>query len=76
MLETLRAVQKDIVISSPEQEKCKTHHEKMSVYCETCKTSICHECALWSKEHKEHSFKPLDLIFKRNTQILEKEVRR
>ncbi len=68
------ANKQDTAISSSEQEKCNIHHEKMSVYCETCKTSICHECALWSQEHKEHNFKPLDMIFKRNTQILQEEV--
>ena len=73
MLVNLRAVKKEAVITtSMDQEMCSTHQEKMSVYCETCKTSICHECALWSTHHKQHS---LDMIFKRNKQILEDEVR-
>ena len=27
--------------------RCETHHERLRVYCWTCKTCICHQCALW-----------------------------
>lgn len=27
--------------------RCETHHEKLSVFCWTCKKCICHQCALW-----------------------------
>ena len=31
--------------------RCLMHKQnKISVYCETCKKCICHECALWGKE--------------------------
>lgn len=46
----------------------------MSVYCETCKNCICHECALWSEEHRSHSFKPLDVLYKKHVELLEGEV--
>ena len=48
----------------------------MSVYCETCKECICHECALWSTEHHGHSFKPLDILYKKHVEILQGEVRK
>ncbi|XP_035713162.1 E3 ubiquitin-protein ligase TRIM37 isoform X1 [Folsomia candida] len=48
----------------PETEKCETHvKEELSVYCETCKCCICHECALWSTKHSNHVFKPLEEIY-------------
>lgn len=33
------------VILSP--IRCENHHEKLSVFCWTCKKCICHQCALW-----------------------------
>lgn len=27
--------------------RCENHHEKLSVFCWTCKKCICHQCALW-----------------------------
>ncbi|XP_056670180.1 E3 ubiquitin-protein ligase TRIM37 isoform X22 [Monodelphis domestica] len=30
-----------------EKDKCENHHEKLSVFCWTCKKCICHQCALW-----------------------------
>ena len=75
VLDNLHAVKKEVAISSSsEQEKCAVHREKMSVYCESCKVCICHECALWSQEHKGHDFKPLDQIYKDHVEILQVEV--
>lgn len=42
-----------------EHDQCPTHHEKLSVYCWTCKCCICHQCALWGGTHSGHSFKQL-----------------
>ncbi|VDH91810.1 tripartite motif-containing protein 37, partial [Mytilus galloprovincialis] len=48
----------------PEKDKCDEHHgEKLSVYCWTCKQSICHQCALWGGTHSGHTFKPLDGVY-------------
>lgn len=45
-------------------DRCETHvKEELSVYCETCKCCICHECALWSTKHSNHVFKPLEEIY-------------
>lgn len=79
VLDTLHAVQKEVPITSssePEQEKCKKHHVKASVYCETCKICICHECALWEEEHRGHTFKPLNVIYQKHVEILQGEVRK
>ncbi|CAC5410366.1 TRIM37 [Mytilus coruscus] len=48
----------------PDKDKCDEHHgEKLSVYCWTCKQSICHQCALWGGTHSGHTFKPLDGVY-------------
>ena len=40
-------------------DQCQTHCEKLSVYCWTCKSCICHQCALWGGLHSGHTFKQL-----------------
>lgn len=76
VLDSLHACGKEASVTIPQdQEKCSTHQERMSVYCETCKESICHNCALFSKEHHGHSFKPLDDIYKKHVEVLQGEVR-
>lgn len=42
-----------------ENDQCAVHHEKLSVYCWTCKCCICHQCALWGGTHSGHTFKQL-----------------
>ncbi|XP_055950619.1 uncharacterized protein LOC129984703 [Argiope bruennichi] len=59
-----------------EKEICKTHKEKLSVYCWNCKQCICHQCALWGGTHSDHVFKPLEEIYEQHvTQIKEEFVR-
>lgn len=59
-----------------EKEQCKTHKEKLSVYCWNCKQCICHQCALWGGTHSDHVFKPLDDIYEQHvSQIKEEFVR-
>lgn len=48
---------------SEAKDVCKQHHEKLSVYCWTCKLCICHQCALWAGTHGGHTFKPLGDIY-------------
>lgn len=45
--------------STSEKDQCVSHHEKLSVYCWTCKICICHQCALWGGTHSGHTFKQL-----------------
>lgn len=35
------------LLFSPSHRRCENHHEKLSVFCWTCKKCICHQCALW-----------------------------
>lgn len=45
-------------------KKCELHkNEKLSVFCQTCKKCICHQCALFGGQHASHSFKPLDEVY-------------
>jgi len=48
----------------------------MSVYCNTCKCCICHECALWSTSHTGHSFKPLEEIYNQHLNQIKEQVSR
>ena len=51
-------------------DRCTVHHEKLSVYCWTCRTCICHQCALWGGTHSGHTFKPLEEVYEQHvTQI-------
>lgn len=34
--------------------RCENHHEKLSVFCWTCKKCICHQCALWGGMVRGH----------------------
>ena len=46
----------------------------MSVYCWTCNTCICHQCALWGGTHSGHTFKPLDEIYDQHVVRVKEEV--
>lgn len=58
----------------PDKEKCKTHKEKLSVYCWNCKMCICHQCALWGGMHSGHVFKPLDEVYEQHITQIKEEV--
>ncbi|XP_040577548.1 E3 ubiquitin-protein ligase TRIM37 isoform X1 [Lepeophtheirus salmonis] len=57
-------------------ENCHVHpDEKLSVYCKTCSTCICHQCALWGgTSHSGHTFKPLDEVYTHQALQLKVEV--
>ncbi|XP_055686310.1 E3 ubiquitin-protein ligase TRIM37-like isoform X2 [Lutzomyia longipalpis] len=57
-----------------EQDQCQTHHEKLSVYCWTCKTCICHQCALFGGTHSGHTFKQLELVYETHIAQVKEEV--
>ncbi|XP_068600412.1 E3 ubiquitin-protein ligase TRIM37 [Brachionichthys hirsutus] len=57
-----------------EKDRCETHHEKLSVFCWTCKKCICHQCALWGGMHGGHTFKPLVEIFEQHVTKVREEV--
>jgi tripartite motif-containing protein 37 len=56
------------------QDQCEAHAEKMSVYCWTCRTCICHQCALWGGTHSGHDFRPLDEIYGEHVARVKEEV--
>ena len=57
-------------------DRCKVHpEEKLSVYCWTCKTCICHQCALWGgTTHSGHTFKPLEEVYDQHVVHIKEEV--
>ncbi|XP_025065717.1 E3 ubiquitin-protein ligase TRIM37 isoform X2 [Alligator sinensis] len=57
-----------------ERDKCENHHEKLSVFCWTCKKCICHQCALWGGMHGGHTFKPLAEIYEQHVTKVNEEV--
>ncbi|XP_031553349.1 E3 ubiquitin-protein ligase TRIM37-like isoform X1 [Actinia tenebrosa] len=57
-----------------DKDRCEIHHEKLSVYCTTCKKCICHQCALWGGTHSGHTFKPLDEIYDQHVSSITDEV--
>ncbi|XP_074869587.1 E3 ubiquitin-protein ligase TRIM37 isoform X2 [Carettochelys insculpta] len=57
-----------------ERDKCENHHEKLSVFCWTCKKCICHQCALWGGMHGGHTFKPLAEIYEQHVTNVNEEV--
>ncbi|XP_051902431.1 E3 ubiquitin-protein ligase TRIM37 isoform X2 [Hippocampus zosterae] len=56
------------------KDKCENHHEKLSVFCWTCKKCICHQCALWGGMHGGHTFKPLVEIYEQHVSKVKEEV--
>uniref|UniRef100_A0A4W3KHB3 Tripartite motif containing 37 n=1 Tax=Callorhinchus milii TaxID=7868 RepID=A0A4W3KHB3_CALMI len=57
-----------------DKDKCENHHEKLSVFCWTCKKCICHQCALWGGMHGGHTFKPLAEIYEQHVTEVNDEV--
>lgn len=63
-----------VVDTMDKRDFCKQHKEKLSVYCWTCKSCICHQCALWAETHGGHNFKPLDDIYEQHvTKVTEED---
>ncbi|XP_016844823.1 uncharacterized protein LOC100121202 isoform X1 [Nasonia vitripennis] len=74
-LDTLQAVS----ISNARHEdstkdRCSSHHEKLSVYCWTCRRCICHQCALWGGTHSGHTFKPLEEVYESHVTQIKSEI--
>ncbi|XP_022250370.1 E3 ubiquitin-protein ligase TRIM37-like [Limulus polyphemus] len=58
----------------PDKEKCKSHKEKLSVFCKNCRQCICHQCALWGGMHTGHVFKPLEEVYEQHVSNIKEEV--
>lgn len=56
--------------------KCDVHKaEKLSVYCLTCKKSICHQCALFGGTHTSHQFKPIDEVYEYHKEQIQEQIK-
>ncbi|XP_022697638.1 E3 ubiquitin-protein ligase TRIM37-like isoform X2 [Varroa jacobsoni] len=44
-------------------DSCRTHNEKLSVFCWNCSICICHQCALWEIGHQGHEFRPIEQVY-------------
>ncbi|CAL8089724.1 unnamed protein product [Calicophoron daubneyi] len=55
-------------------DTCETHHERLSVFCSTCDTAICHQCALFDGKHAQHTFRPLDDVYNEHVKQIESEM--
>ncbi|EDV23555.1 uncharacterized protein TRIADDRAFT_58319 [Trichoplax adhaerens] len=57
------------------EDSCEIHKEKLTVFCNTCMRSICHQCALWGGDiHHGHSFQPIEDIYKQCSSKISNEV--
>lgn len=74
-LDTLQAAGLNVPRSDDtDRDRCRTHQEKLSVYCWTCKCCICHQCALWGGTHTGHTFKPLEEVYEQHASQIKDEV--
>eukprot|EP01135_Chromosphaera_perkinsii_P000117 Nk52_evm13s32 gene=Nk52_evmTU13s32 len=60
---TVRKSQSNRKSARIHEDDCMEHLERVSVYCETCNLLICHKCALFKAEHKNHQFQSVDDIY-------------
>merc|ERR1719336_3257527 len=78
-LDTLKEVgagpgRHELEVTPHKEDQCERHEEKLSVYCWTCNTCICHQCALWGGTHTGHTFKPLEEIYDGHVSHIKEEV--
>ncbi|CAH8581118.1 unnamed protein product [Schistosoma turkestanicum] len=61
-------------LSTSRTEFCELHNERLSVFCTTCGYAICHQCALFDTAHEQHSFRPLDDVYKEHVKQIKNEM--
>jgi len=61
--------------SSPEPANCKTHQsEHLILYCETCESLVCRDCALLLCARKNHSYDPIEDMVKKYETSLDRDL--
>ncbi|KAL1140618.1 hypothetical protein AAG570_000548 [Ranatra chinensis] len=75
-LDTLQAAGSHARHDENERDRlgCTIHEEKLSVYCWSCRKTICHQCALWGGTHSGHTFKPLEEVYEQHANQVKDEV--
>ncbi|XP_054274625.1 E3 ubiquitin-protein ligase TRIM37-like isoform X2 [Macrosteles quadrilineatus] len=61
-------------VDDGDRDRCRSHQEKLSVYCWTCRCCICHQCALWGGTHTSHTFKPLEEVYESHANQIKDEI--
>lgn len=55
-------------------EVCKEHGARLDYYCQTCKTPICSECAMFGGDrHKDHKFLRLGEVYEKHCDVIKNE---
>ena len=55
-------------------EVCKEHGARLDYYCQTCKTPICSDCAMFGGDkHKDHKFLRLAEVYEKHCDVIKKE---
>ena len=58
----------------PKKEVCLQHdNTPLNYYCNTCRTAICSDCAMFGEEHKSHSFERLQVVYQRHVEQIKQE---
>ena len=56
------------------KEVCRQHGKNIEYYCQTCKVSICPDCAIFgSNKHKDHEILHLKEVYDKHCDFIKKE---
>lgn len=56
------------------KEICRTHGKNIEYYCQTCKVSICPDCAIFGNtKHKDHEILHLKEVYDKHCDFIKKE---
>lgn len=57
-----------------EAEMCSEHQAPLHYYCQTCNDSICSDCAMFGKQHKNHTFERLAVVYDTHAKLIRSEI--
>lgn len=69
------SLRKDSKILKEEDQSqfCSIHNLQLMYFCETCKKPICSDCAMLSKNHKNHEFQSINNIYQQHLSKIQEE---